>query len=188
MRLLMRNVIAAAVGSLALAGGAASAQTGSPGAATAGPVSFGAEALLWWFKASPTPVPIITDGLLDDPTTKVLLGGGDLDTNPNPGFRLTAGYALSQRLGLEGSFLYVPSRSTSRSVSSSGQLGSTDLLLPFFDVTQNQENVTELSFAPIYRGSAREELSNSLLGTEAGATWALAAGRPWQVDMLGGFR
>jgi hypothetical protein len=184
----MRNVIAATLGLLLLTGGTASAQTSSLGSASSGPFSLSAEALLWWFKSSPTPVPIITDGPLADPSTKVLLGGGDLDTNPNPGFRVTAGYAPSERWGLEGSFLYIPERSTSRSVASSGELGSTDLLLPYFDVTENRETATEISLSPIYRGSAREELSNSLLGTEANGTWSLALARPWRVDLLGGFR
>jgi hypothetical protein len=166
----------------------AAAQADRPGSERPGPFSFSAEALIWWFKSSPTPVPIIADAPLSLSDSKVLLGGENLDTNPNPGFRLTAAYALNERWGLEGNFLYVPSRSTSNSVSSSGQLGSTDLLLPFFDVTQNQENFTEISFSPVFRGSAREELTNSLMGAEANGTWALATGRPWQIDLLAGFR
>ncbi|MGH7334416.1 MAG: BBP7 family outer membrane beta-barrel protein [Candidatus Rokuibacteriota bacterium] len=179
---------AALVMAMVLEAGTSEAQTGAAASARPGPFSVSAETIIWWFKSSPTPVPIVTDDVLGQPGTKVLLGGDDLDTNPNPGFRLTAGYALNERWGLEGNFLYIPSRSTSNSVSSSGQLGSTDLLLPFFDVTQNQENITELSFSPVYRGSAREELTNSLMGAEANGTWALAAGRPFQVDLLGGFR
>src|SRR5262249_21641441 len=132
--------------------------------------------------------PIVSDGLLDDPSSHVLLGGGSLNTNPNPGFRLTADYAVNERWGLEGSFLYTPSRSTSQSVSSSGKLGSTDLLIPFFDATLQQDNVTTLSFAPIFRGAAKEELSNNLLGAEAGGTFALAKGQSYRVDLLGGFR
>jgi len=147
---LVRNLMAIALASLMLVGGVAWAQAPASGSATTGPFTLGAEALVWWFKSSPTTVPIITDGLLGDPSTKVLLGGGDLNTNPNPGFRLSSGYALNDRWGLESNFLYIPSRSTSRSVSSSGQLGSTDLLLPFFDGIQNQENATEISFAPVY--------------------------------------
>src|SRR5215475_12078199 len=108
----MRKAIVVAVVSLLLAGGPVSAQTGSPSPTPGGPFSFGAEALVWWFKSSPTPVPIVTDGLFGTSGTNVLLGGGDLDTDPNPGFRLTAGYGLSERWGLEGSFLYIPSRST----------------------------------------------------------------------------
>ena len=184
----MRNAKAVVFLSLLLSAGVASAQTGTSPSASAGPFSVSAEALIWWFKSSPTPVPLITDGSLNESGTQVLLGGGSQDTNPNPGFRLTAGYALNERWGLEGSFLYTPSRSTSTSVASSGKLGSTDLLLPFFDAVDNRESVTEISFAPIYRGSAREELSNSLLGAEANGTYALAPGRPWQLDLLGGFR
>src|SRR5258705_5067250 len=128
---LLRNVLAAAlVLALALQEGVAAAQADPPGERP-GPFSFSAEALIWWFKSSPTPVPIIANAPLTLSDSKVLLGGGNLDTNPNPGFRLTAGYALYDRWGLEGNFLYVPPRSTSNSVSSSGHLGSTDMLLPF---------------------------------------------------------
>ena len=185
----MRYALAAAlVLALSLQGGVAAAQADSPGSERPGPFSFGAEALIWWFKSSPTPVPIIVNAPLSAPDSKVLLGGGDLDTSANPGFRLTAAYALNERWGLEGNFLYVPPRSMSNSVSSSGALGSMDLLLPFFDVTQNRESVTEISFSPVFAGSAREELTNSLMGAEANGTWALATRRPWQIDLLGGFR
>jgi hypothetical protein len=185
----LRSALAATLASgLLLAGGAASAQTGAPATASSGPFSASAEALIWWFKSSPTPVPIITDGVLDAPGTRVLLGVGSLDTDPNPGFRLTAGYALDERRGLEGSFLYLPSRSTSDSVASSGQPGSTDLQLPFFDVTRNRERTTEISLEESFSGSAREELSNSLMGAEASGTWALAAPQPLRLDVLGGFR
>ncbi|MEO8305662.1 MAG: BBP7 family outer membrane beta-barrel protein [Betaproteobacteria bacterium] len=184
----MRKVIAAVLGVLLLAGGAASAQTGNPGSGTAGPFTLDVEALVWWFKNSPTPTPIIADGIYGQPNTNVLLGGGEMNTNPNPGFRLTAGYALDRRWGLEGNFLYIGSRSDSRSVSSPGTTGSTDLLLPYFDVTTNRENVTEISLAPVYAGSARVELSNSLTGVEANATYALDSARPWDVGLIGGFR
>jgi hypothetical protein len=184
----MRNAIAAALGSLLLAGGVASAQTGTTASTATGPFSISAEALVWFFKESPTPVVIISDGPLDSPDTKILLGGGDLDTNPNPGLRVTAGYGLSERWGIEGSVLYIPKRSTSQSVSSSGEPGSTDLLLPYFDVTVNEESTTEISFSPVFRGSARQELSNSMVGAELNGTWALVPEGPWRVDLLGGFR
>ena len=184
----MRNVIAATLASLLLTVGAAWAQPGGATSVSAGPFSVSAEALLWWFKDSPFPVPVISNGALDDPGTRILLGGKDLDTNPNPGFRVSAGYAVTPSWGLDGSFLHVPTRSTSRSVASSGQPGSTNLLLPFFDVTANRESVTEISLRPIFRGTAREELSNSLMGAELNGTWALASGPAWQADVLGGFR
>jgi hypothetical protein len=190
----VRNAIVAGLFSLLFGAGIASAQTAvtpassSPPAAEPGRFSISAEALLWWFKNSPAPVPLVTDGLLGEPGTKTFLGGEDLDTGANPGFRLTAGYAFTERWGVEGSYFYIPSRSTSRSVSSSGQLGSTDLIVPFIDATTGSESGTEISFAPIYRGSATETLSNNLMGADLNATWALSPSGPWRVDLLGGFR
>src|SRR4051812_23152772 len=184
----MRKVIAAVLAVPLFVSGVAYAQSGSPGAGTRGPFTVDVEALAWWFKSSPTPTPIITDGVYGRAGTNVLLGGGDMETNPNPGFRLTAGYALDRRWGLEGNFLYVGSRSTSRSLSSSGNAGSSDLLLPYFDVLLNREALTEISLVPLYAGSAMVELSNSMMGAEANATYALDSAKPWDVGLIGGFR
>jgi hypothetical protein len=147
-----------------------------------------AEALFSWFKSSPTPVPIITDDYLDEPGVNVLLGGGTVDTNPNAGVRITGAYRIDNRMGVELIGFYIPSRSTSSSVSSTGQPGSVDLLLPFFDVTVNRENITEISYWPQYRGSAQATLSNSLGGGEFNMTWAIPPQDAWRVDLLGGFR
>ena len=87
----MRKVIAAALAMPLLVSGVATAQTGNAGSGAMGPFTVDIEALAWWFKSSPTPTPIITDGVYGQPNTNVLLGGGDMETNPNPGFRLSAG-------------------------------------------------------------------------------------------------
>jgi hypothetical protein len=150
--------------------------------------SFSAEALFAWFKSSPTPVPIITDNYAYAHGVNVLLGGGDVDTNPNYGFKLTGAYRFDSRLGVELTGFYIPTRSTSSSVSSTGQPGSTDLLLPFFDVTTGQENVTEISYWPTYRGTAQATFSNNLGGGELNATWTLPAQDALRVDLIGGFR
>jgi Putative beta barrel porin-7 (BBP7) len=176
-----------ALAALALASGTACAQSATP--ELTGPFTVGAEALIWWYKSSPTPVPvIISNGVVGRPETNVLLGGGNVDTNVNAGFRLFAGYAVNAQWGVEGDFFYLPQRSTSSSVSSSGADGSTDLLLPFYDVTRNHENFTEISFAPLYAGSAKVEFSNKLMGAEIMTVWAFSTATPWKVDLLGGFR
>ena len=150
--------------------------------------SVSAEALFAWFKSSPTPVPIITDSYFDAPGVNVLLGGGSVDTNPNAGLKITGAHRIDSRLGVELAGFYIPTRSTSSSVSSTGQPGSIDLFLPFFDVTINQENVTEISYWPDYRGSAQVTLSNNLGGAELNATWSMPPTDAWRVDLLGGFR
>ncbi|MBI4382195.1 MAG: BBP7 family outer membrane beta-barrel protein [candidate division NC10 bacterium] len=191
----LRNAIVAVLVSVFISAAVASAQTGSspPSGLVAAPSEAGrftisAEALLWWFKGSPAPVPLVSNGLLDEVGTKVLLGGKDLDTNPNSGFRVTVGYSLTDRWGAEGSLFYLVDRSTSRTASSSGQIGSQDLFIPFFDVTAPGENVTELSRAGFFAGSAKEELNNSFLGAELNGTMKLLSAAPWRVDLLGGLR
>jgi hypothetical protein len=169
-----------------LLSGVVSAQTASPGAGIAGPFTADVEALIWWYKSSPTPTPIITDGVYGRPNTSVLLGGGDMDTNPNPGVRASLGYALDRRWGLEGDFFYMGDRSTSQSVSSADR--TANLLLPYFDVNLNRESVTEISLKPLYSGTATVELENRLMGAEANATYALESARPWDVRLIGGFR
>jgi Putative beta barrel porin-7 (BBP7) len=150
--------------------------------------SVSAQALFAWFKNSPTPVPIITDNYLDGAGVNVLLGGGSVDTNPNPGFKITGTYSIDSRIGVELTGFYIPTRTTSNSVNSTGQPGSVDLYLPFFDVTSHQENVTEISHWPEYRGSAQATLSNSFGGGEFNVTWALPPRDAWRVDLLAGFR
>ena len=190
----MRKAIVAALTSVLIIAGVASAQTTStPSAPSTAPpevrrLSVSAEALLWWFKGSPAPVPLVSNGRLDEAGTKVFLGGKDLDTNPNSGFRVTVGYSLTDRWGAEGSVFYLLDRSTSRTAGSSGQIGSQDLLIPFFDVTLPGENTTFLSSEGRFAGRAREELSNSFLGAELNGTMKLLSASPWRVDLLGGLR
>jgi hypothetical protein len=150
--------------------------------------SVGAEALVAWLKKSPTPVPIITDNYADAPAVTIFLGGGSVDTNPNAGLRLTGTYRVDNRLGVELSGFYIPTRHTTGTVSSTGEPGSVDLMLPFRDVTIDQENVTEISFWPEYRGSAEAKFTNNLWGGELNLTWAMPPADAWRVDLLGGFR
>jgi len=147
-----------------------------------------AEALLWWMKDSPAPPPLASTGILGQPGTTVLLGGEDLNTHEHPGLRVTAGYLAKEGWGLEASGFYLPSRSISREVSSSGAIGSQDLSIPFFDVTLPGESDTGLSRAGVFSGQAREELSARLLGAELHGVMHLALGAAWQLDVLGGFR
>jgi len=102
--------------------------------------------------------------------------------------KITGAHRIDSRLGVELAGFYIPTRSTSSSVSSTGQPGSIDLYLPFFDVTINQENVTEISYWPDYRGSAQAKLSNNLGGGELNVTWTMPPQDAWRVDLLGGFR
>jgi hypothetical protein len=179
----VRRIVAISLLSLLITADVALAQP----APTTGPFTVSAEALLWWFKGNATP-PLITEAPTSTTDGKTLLGDRDYDTNPNPGFRLTVGYAFNDRWGLDSSVFYVPTRTTSHRVSSSGEFGSTDLLLPVIDATTGEEDPQLISFGGVYAGSARVQISNSLLGSDLNATFRLASGPGWRVDALGGFR
>lgn len=169
--------------------GAVLAQNAPAPMANASRWSLSAEALFAWFKSTPTPVPIITDSYLDAPGVNILLGGGQgVDTNSNVGFKLTGAYRVDSRWGIELTGFYIPTRSTTSNVSSTGQPGSIDLYLPYFDVTQDRENITEISYWPTYRGSAQATLSNNLGGGEINATWSLPPRDALKMDLIGGFR
>ena len=170
------------------AAGPALAQGTAPAPFSDNRITLSAEALFSWYKSSPTPVPIITDDYVTSPSVDVLLGGGSVDTNPNYGFRLTGAYRVDANLGFELTGFYMPSRSTSSSVSSSGQLGSTDILLPYVDALTGKETYTEISFSPQYSGFAQTTLDNNLGGFELNATWSLPPQSGWKVDLIGGFR
>lgn len=150
--------------------------------------ALGAEALYWRFSDSPVPVPFVTDGLVGQPGTRTFLGGQDVDTGSNPGFRLSGLYALDGGRGLEGIVFHLPSRSTSTGISSSGQPGSPEYLIPFLDANTNAESSTELSYPPIYGGTATQEFSNSLLGAELNVVDRLAPQGGWRLERLGGLR
>lgn len=172
----------------AAAGGALAQGTPAAASFADGRFTLSAEAMLVWFKSSPTPVPLITDDYVNSPTANVLLGGGSVDTNPNAGFKLTGTYRIDSRWGVELTGFYVPSRSTTSSVSSSGEAGSVDLLLPFFDVTTGQESYSEISYSPQWRGYAQATLDNNLGGFELNATWSNPQPGAWKIDWLGGLR
>jgi hypothetical protein len=165
----------------------ASAQSAPSGTSEAGRFTVGAEALLWWFKGNPTPT-LVTGGLFTDPEERIFLGGKDVDTNPNPGFRLNVGYGLTDQWGLDSSFFYIPTRTVRGSVSSSGKPGSLLLLIPVIDAVTGLEDPQAISFPGIYSGGARLEISNDLLGADLNATMRVASGRNWRVEALGGVR
>jgi hypothetical protein len=188
----MKKAMLAVLAVSLLGAGPVAAQTAgvpSSGTAPGGAFTISAEALLWWLKDSPAPVPLVTDGLLGEPGTRVFLGGKDIDTNPNPGVRLNVGYAFTPRFGLEGSAFYLLSRTTRNSVSSSGQPGSVDLKLPYFDTSLPGENASNLSsVAGSFRGDATERLENNFLGADLNGTINLVSTGGFRLDALAGAR
>src|SRR5262249_39729608 len=109
------------------------------------PRTYGAaEYLMWWFKDSPQPVPLVTAvparlvpgggvtpsgaavGSLLDPNAIVVLGGRDIDTGLRSGGRFTVGMWLDQcqRLGVEVNYFFIAPTTTTQTVGSNGSATS----------------------------------------------------------------
>jgi hypothetical protein len=177
----------ATLATMLLAAAGAEAQT-RDASSQAGTFTLGAEALYWSFNDSPMPVPLVTNGAVGQSSTETYLGGKGLDTGNDPGLRLSGAYVLSSESGIEANVFHIPSRSTRAGVASSGETGSTNLVIPYVDAATGVESFTEISFAPLYRGEASEKLSNDLLGAEINGTRAMAPLGAWHTDLLGGIR
>lgn len=164
--------------------------TGSAAAQDAGRFYGRAEYLMWWTKDSPNSVPLVTDGFVNAPGTRVFMGGDDVDLGRHNGVRATLGYWLTgdQAWGVEASGFYLPTVSERQAVASSGLPGSTQLVVPFFDVTRGQEAFSFLSSTGEFSGAAQLRLSSRLWGAEGNAVMALANPGPWRLDLLGGIR
>ena len=108
------------------------------------------ESLLWWFKNSPVPVPLVTSGAppaslssttfpgtLGVPNTQVAIGGAGVDTGSHWGGRFTTGYWLDdgETVGVEASYLFLAGGKGGQTVATSGLPGSANLAVPYFDVT-----------------------------------------------------
>ncbi len=189
----MKTAIMCSFASLLIWTGVSFAQTvntpsTAPTTSNTSPFFISAEALLWWMKDSPAPPPLVSTGNIGEAGTNVVLGGKQLDTGMHPGFRVTAGYWEKEKWGLEASFFYLSSQSTGRSVSSSGQIDSQLLLVPFYNVLRQEEDSSFLSFPGAFSGQAHEEMSSRMFGAELMGGTNLVSNRRWKVDLLGGFR
>jgi hypothetical protein len=161
-----------------------------------------AEFLNWWFRDSPVPIPLVTSGpstgaqpnigVVGDPTTTVLIGGRDYDTEGHPGGRVSALHWLDDdhRWGLETNLLILSNQTTSRSASSDGSASAPYLTIPFLNVQPPAPFVESGNTigGPSLKGDANFKLSNQLWGLELNGVWARSRSDDWNCDLLAGLR
>ena len=150
--------------------------------------SASAEYLLWWMKDSPASPPLLSTGTLGDPDFSVVFGGRDYDTGAQPGGRFTIGYRLNRDWALEASGFFLSSTAVTRTVVSTGALGSARLVIPFFRVDDNREGRLTMASPGEFQGDVRESLGNSLHGAELNVTRRIAGADRWRLDALAGVR
>jgi hypothetical protein len=153
-----------------------------------------AEGLVWWVKDGQTP-PLVTGGsrtdrfpgALDEPGTTVLFGGA-LASQEHAGGRFSFGLwpGPGQCLGLEGSYLFLATRTDT--FSASGAPNSSVLARPIFDVLAGRENTALVTFPGKSSGTVTVSSPTYLQGAEANGIWLAGQGRDARVELLAGFR
>lgn len=167
------------------------------------------ESLLWWFKDSPLPVPLVTSGsfgdtspgALNQPGTRVLVGGEPIEMAVRAGGRVSAGLwsRTNRNWGIEGNYLFLPSSQVVRSAATSGQPGSPTLAVPVFDTSGAfglggvpGETVFILpgpfGDKPGFQGQFEIDLASQLQGAETNVLWRADDCEGLQLEGLAGFR
>ncbi|MCI0464243.1 MAG: BBP7 family outer membrane beta-barrel protein [Gemmataceae bacterium] len=156
------------------------------------------EYLYWWIKGAPLPVPLLTSsapadsGILGRPSTQIVIGGDSLDNDERGGGRFSAGFWLDaeQRLGLEGSYLFLGSRSANHFASVPGDRAGVVIAVPFQDANPatSGESSALVSSPNAFSGSADLRVASRLWGAELNGLVGLGVGRRWRTDLLVGFR
>ena len=161
-------------------------------------VWFRADALLWWSKSSPLPIPLVTEGnsadaipgALGQPGTSILLGNQNLGLPSRGGGRFTFGFSFdpAQTWGVEGSYFYLGDVTVGQSVFSDGGPGSAWLAFPFYDPTKSIENASPIALPGAFAGQAMVTLQTFLQGTDVNLLHNILNSDGVRVDLLGGFR
>jgi hypothetical protein len=158
-----------------------------------------AEYLLWWFKDSPLPVPLVTTtsnpsafplAAINQSTTTVLLGNQDIDTHTRSGARFLAGLWLDDchRFGVDGGYFFIASRTSQQVVTTNGQPGSPVLAVPFFNADTDTEHSFVRSFPTITAGGALLTLTSRMQSAELNGVVNMPAYAGVHLVLLGGFR
>jgi len=159
---------------------------------------FKAEALYWWSKGSPLPVPIVTlgsaadttPGALGQPGTSVLLGNQTLGPPGRGGGRFTFGFSFGadQTWGAELAYFYLANTTMLQGVTSDGSANSAILAFPFYDPTIPGENSSPIAQPGTFAGTAVVSVQSFLQGTELNLLHNLQTSNGLRFDVLGGFR
>jgi hypothetical protein len=170
------------------------------------------EFLMWRTKNIPVNTPLVTQGtnfpadptsgLLSSANTAILMGNQSYDLGYRTGARLTIGgwFDHDAQCGLEGSYFYIPRKSTSQSVYSDGSPGSAVLKVPFFNAISLAEDAIPLSqsTSAVIRdqrvniplaGSAYLNVANQIQGAELNGVFRiLQQENCWSLYGLAGAR
>ncbi len=149
------------------------------------------EYMLWWLKAAPTP-PLLTTssnptdlGVIGNPTTTTLFGGGDTNYGSFSGVRLLADYRITDVWSLQAGGFLLAEQSQNRSISSTA---NPTLAIPFVDAGVGTADANLLASPNSLMGTAAVHLDARLWGLEANSVALLLDRGNWRIDAITGLR
>ena len=153
-----------------------------------------AEYLLWWNQnrrvpvlASQSPIgtPIDDAGVLGQASTTNLFGGGNINSSPNSGFRISTGTWVDQwqSYGVGGRYYFI---SGEEDFSSSSD-GDPILARPFFDTVTAAETALLVAYPGVNSGSIDITATNELRGFDVYIRKLLLSGYCNRLDLIGGY-
>jgi hypothetical protein len=153
------------------------------------------EFLLWWPKAAPVP-PLVTTTrsgvapVLQDPRTRLFVGGHSLDNQAIAGGRFTLGGSINteETLGLEVVYFFLGTRTLSESLRGGTAPGSPTIGLPFVNSQSNQESVFTVSAPGSTLGNVLVTTTTRVQGVEANAVGNLYDGKNARLNAIIGYR
>jgi hypothetical protein len=156
-----------------------------------------ADYLLWWLKKGGVPA-LVTQGnpadtptgALGQPGTTLLFGDSGFGSNPFSGGRFTVGYWLGCKndWGVETSWLFLQQRHTSFGATSTGDVGTGTLAIPFFNADGGFEDANVVGLEGTQAGAINIRLTQRLWGAEVNARTPRLGNDCFHVCGLAGFR
>ncbi len=154
------------------------------------------EYLLWWNKNRSLPILATTSiagtpydeaGVLGEPGTSVLAGGGKYDNSAESGYRVGLGVWLNpqQTWGIGGRYMHLGSDDARFDQSS---YGNPILARPFYNAALDQEDALVVAYPGISSGRIRALSSNEITGYEAYFRKMLYFGYCNRVDLIFGYQ
>ena len=149
-----------------------------------------AESLAWWSKASPIPVPLVTDGGALGTGSSVVLGNQNLALPVGGGGRFTLGAGLGsdQTWAMEGTYFFVRNSGAFQVVGSDGSPGSSLLSFPFYNPNTPGEDSSPIALPGAYAGTAVVSSRSLIQGVDVNVLHNQTSDGFLRFDLLGGFR
>lgn len=166
-----------------------------------------ADYLAWFIKKNPEPVPLVTfanedddlPGALGQPHTRILMGKESIGMGWLQGFEISAGAPIYCKIGVEASYLFLPSVTKKREVTTSGEPGSPNLAVPIYDTTGvlglsgvPGETIFvlpgPLEGSPFFSGLFDLRITSFMQGAEINGVYSLADHPQFSIDLLAGLR